>query len=82
MTGKNTKLYQSLKDKYTRLGENSSIYLKGFLHAKEIDYWSYIQLDTLLSLQNPKTHFEDEEVFIIYHQLTELMLKLILINFF
>ena len=74
----NTKIYQSLEDKYTNLGENSSTYLKGILHTKETDYWSYIQLDTLLSLQNPKTHFEDEEVFIIYHQLTELMLKLVL----
>ncbi len=74
----NTQLQQSIEAKYTHLGENPSTYLKGLLHAKETDYWSYIQLETLLSLQNPRTHFEDEEVFIIYHQLTELILKLVL----
>ena len=74
----NTEMHQLLEDKYERLGTNSSIHLKGLLHAKEIDYWSYIQLDTLLSLQNPRTHFEDEEVFIIYHQITELTLKLMI----
>jgi tryptophan 2,3-dioxygenase len=32
----------------------------------------------LLSLQNPKTHFPDEEIFVTYHQITELYFKLIL----
>jgi tryptophan 2,3-dioxygenase len=31
-----------------------------------------------LSLQNPKTQFPDEQVFIVYHQITELYFKLIL----
>ena len=35
-------------------------------------------MDTLLSLQNPKTDFPDELVFIIYHQVTELQFKLAL----
>jgi tryptophan 2,3-dioxygenase len=35
-------------------------------------------LDTLLSLQNPKTQFPDEKVFIVYHQITELYFNLIL----
>lgn len=74
----NTELYQLLEKKYECLGTSSATYLKGHLHAKELDYWSYVQLDTLLSLQNPKTHFKDEEVFIIYHQITELVLKLML----
>jgi tryptophan 2,3-dioxygenase len=33
-------------------------------------------LDTLLSLQTPKTPFPDEEIFILYHQITELYFKL------
>ncbi|MFT5942821.1 MAG: tryptophan 2,3-dioxygenase, partial [Sediminicola sp.] len=41
-------------------------------------YWDYIHLDTLLSLQVPRTHFPDEEIFIMYHQITELYFKLIL----
>jgi tryptophan 2,3-dioxygenase len=48
------------------------------LHADFLTYWDYIHLDTLLSLQNPKTPFPDEEIFIIYHQITELYFKLAL----
>jgi tryptophan 2,3-dioxygenase len=33
-------------------------------------------LDTLLSLQKPKTQIPDEEIFIMYHQITELYFKL------
>ncbi len=40
--------------------------------------WDYIHLDTLLSLQIPRTHFPDEEIFIMYHQITELYFKLII----
>jgi tryptophan 2,3-dioxygenase len=46
------------------------------LYADFLTYWDYIHLDTLLSLQNPKTSFPDEEIFIIYHQITELYFKL------
>jgi tryptophan 2,3-dioxygenase len=51
-------------------------YLDGLLYADFLTYWDYIHLDTLLSLQNPKTSFPDEEIFIIYHQITELYFKL------
>ncbi|MGB1450784.1 MAG: tryptophan 2,3-dioxygenase family protein, partial [Marinirhabdus sp.] len=40
--------------------------------------WDYIHLDTLLSLQIPRTHFPDEEIFIAYHQITELYFKLVI----
>jgi tryptophan 2,3-dioxygenase len=43
-----------------------------------VTYWDYIHLDTLLSLQHPKTNFPDESVFIMYHQVTELYFKLAL----
>src|SRR5690606_23613909 len=45
---------------------------------RPITYWDYIQVDTLLSLQNPRTGSKDEEIFIMYHQMVELMLKLVL----
>ncbi len=64
--------------KYQDLGENSQTYLNGLLHAKPLNYWDYIEVETLLSLQKPRTNFKDEEIFIIYHQVTELFLKLIL----
>lgn len=76
MTEKN--IIESVNEKYERMGENPNTYLKGLLHAKLINYWDYIQVDTLLTLQKPRTDFEDEEVFIMYHQVTELMLKMIL----
>lgn len=62
--------------KYQELGENPETYLEGLLHAKPINYWDYIEVDTLLSLQKPRTHFKDESIFIMYHQSTELFLKM------
>lgn len=67
-----------ISEKYISLGENPETYLKGLLHAKPINYWDYIEVDTLLSLQKPRTNFKDEEIFIMYHQVTELFLKLTL----
>jgi tryptophan 2,3-dioxygenase len=70
------KLINDIDEKYQELGENSETYLKGLLHAKPINYWDYIEVDTLLSLQKPRTNFKDEEIFIMYHQVTELFLKM------
>lgn len=67
-----------LEEKYEAMGQDLSSYLDGLLHADYLTYWDYIHLDTLLSLQNPKTQFPDEKIFIIYHQITELYFKLIL----
>ncbi len=47
-------------------------------HAELLTYWDYIQTERLLSLQQPRTDYKDEEVFIMYHQITELILKMIL----
>jgi tryptophan 2,3-dioxygenase len=70
-----------LNEKYAALGEDFNAYLEGLLHADVTTYWDYIQLDTLLSLQKPKTSFPDEVVFIMYHQITELYFKLALREF-
>lgn len=69
---------QKLKEKYDAMGQDLSSYLDGLLYADYLTYWEYIHLDTLLSLQHPKTSFPDEHVFIMYHQITELYFKLIL----
>lgn len=71
-------LLAKLQQKYAVMGQDMSSYLDGLLHADYLTYWDYIHLDTLLSLQNPKTRFPDERVFIIYHQITELYFNLIL----
>jgi tryptophan 2,3-dioxygenase len=67
-----------LQEKYEAMGQDMNSYLDGLLYADFLTYWDYIHLDTLLSLQNPKTPFPDEEIFIIYHQITELYFKLAL----
>ncbi len=65
-----------LQQKYAAMGQDLESYLDGLLYADYLTYWDYIHLDTLLSLQNPKTSFPDEEIFIMYHQITELYFKL------
>jgi tryptophan 2,3-dioxygenase len=67
-----------LQQKYEAMGQDMVSYLDGLLYADYLTYWDYIHLDTLLSLQNPKTHFPDEQIFILYHQITELYFKLVL----
>lgn len=67
-------LIDQIDKKYDDLGENSLNYLAGLLQAKPINYWDYIEVDTLLSLQKTRTDFKDEKIFIMYHQVTELVL--------
>src|SRR5579859_6737398 len=69
---------QKLQQKYAAMGQDLSSYLDGLLYSDYLTYWDYIHLDTLLSLQTPKTHFKDEKVFIVYHQITELYFNLVL----
>ncbi len=71
-------IIEAIEEKYKNLGENPETYFKGLLQAKPINYWDYVEVDTLLSLQKPRTNFKDEEVFIMYHQVTELLLKLMI----
>lgn len=71
-------LLHQLKVKYEASGQDLNSYLEGLLYTEYLSYWDYIHLDTLLTLQVPRTAFPDEEIFIIYHQITELYLKLIL----
>jgi len=75
------KKLELLQAKYSGLGQDLMSYLDGLLYADVTTYWDYIELDTLLSLQKPKTRFPDEVVFIMYHQITELYFKLSLREF-
>lgn len=65
-----------LEEKYSLMGQSLEGYLDGLLLSNYLTYWDYIQVDTLLTLQNPKTDFPDEKIFIMYHQITELYFKL------
>ena len=48
------------------------------MHSKPITYWDYIQPEALLNLQVQRTNLPDEMVFIMYHQINELLFKMIL----
>ena len=65
-----------LEEKYSQMGQSLEGYLDGLLLSNYLTYWDYIQVETLLTLQNPKTDFPDEKIFIMYHQITELYFKL------
>jgi tryptophan 2,3-dioxygenase len=67
---------KQLQEKYAATGQDLNSYLEGLLYADYVKYWDYIQVDTLLSLQKPRTNFPDEVIFIMYHQVTELYFKL------
>jgi len=67
-----------LKKKFESDGQSFDTHLDGLFHSKYLSYWEYVHLDTLLTLQTPRTAFPDELIFITYHQITELYFKLIL----
>ncbi len=69
-----------LESKYQITGQDIGAYLEGLYETDYLNYWDYIHLDTLLSLQMKRTTFPDEEIFIMYHQITELYFKLILLE--
>src|SRR6187200_2848067 len=72
---------EQLEKKYSAMGQDLNSYLDGLLYTDYLTYWDYVHLDTLLSLQTPKTSIPDEKIFIIYHQITELYFKLCLNEF-
>lgn len=72
------KVIHQLEDKYSAIGQDAETHLEGLLHSKPITYWDYIQTDVLLNLQVARTSIPDEKVFIMYHQVTELLFKMIL----
>jgi len=71
-------IYDDLKKKYEAIGQDVDVHLRGLLHSKPITYWDYIQTDALLGLQTQRTNQPDEMVFIMYHQINELLFKMIL----
>ncbi|MBI1316436.1 tryptophan 2,3-dioxygenase [bacterium] len=69
---------ERLAEKYKASGQELADFLDGLLFADYLTYWDYVHLDTLLSLQTPRTSIPDERIFIVYHQITELYFKLAL----
>lgn len=54
---KNLQKLKLLEEKYATMGQDLNSYLDGLLYSNVTTYWDYINLDTLLSLQHPKTDF-------------------------
>jgi tryptophan 2,3-dioxygenase len=78
MTDKNSAILEALKDKFDAIDQKTETHLEGLLWSKPITYWDYIQTDALLNLQTQRTVLPDEMVFIMYHQVNELLFKMIL----
>jgi tryptophan 2,3-dioxygenase len=71
-------LLAAIELKYQALNQKTDTQLEGVLWSKPITYWDYIQTDALLSLQTQRSILPDEMVFIMYHQVNELIFKMIL----
>ncbi len=71
-------ILEKLEQKFQNINQKTETHLEGLLWAKPITYWDYIQTDALLSLQTQRTTLPDEMVFIMYHQVNELLFKMIL----
>lgn len=71
-------LLNRISEKYTAIDQNPDVHLEGLVWAKPITYWDYIMPEALLSLQTQRTTLPDEMVFIMYHQINELLFKMVL----
>jgi len=78
MSQSREELLKRLEEKYESIGQKLDTHLSGLLHSTPITYWDYVQTDTLLNLQTQRTNQPDEMVFIMYHQVNELLFKMIL----
>ena len=75
---KRNNLIQQLENKFNDIGQDLDTHLEGLLYSEPITYWDYIKTDALLNLQLQRTTLPDEMVFIMYHQVNELLFKMIL----
>ncbi len=78
MISETTHLLEELEKKFDAINQKTDTHLEGLLWSKPITYWDYIQTDALLNLQTQRTVLPDEMVFIMYHQVNELLFKMIL----
>ncbi len=78
LSEKDKNTLSALQQKLETIGQDTSTHLEGLLWSKPMTYWDYIQTDALLNLQVQRTVLPDEMVFIGYHQINELIFKLVL----
>lgn len=78
MNREQKEILSRISEKYTAIDQNPDVHLEGLVWAKPITYWDYIMPEALLSLQTQRTTLPDEMVFIMYHQINELLFKMVL----
>jgi len=78
ITDKRIDLMGKLDEKFAAIGQNADTHIEGLVYAKPMNYWDYIMPEALLGLQIQRTTLPDEMVFIMYHQINELLFKMIL----
>jgi tryptophan 2,3-dioxygenase len=78
MTQEQEDLVARISKKYEAIDQNPDVHLEGLVWANPITYWDYILPEALLGLQVQRTTLPDEMVFIMYHQINELLFKMIL----
>lgn len=78
MTDIQKEIVSRIEEKYIAINQNPDVHLEGLVWANPITYWDYILPEALLSLQIQRTTQPDEMVFIMYHQINELLFKMIL----
>lgn len=71
-------ILNQIDQKFQNINQKTETHLEGLLWSKPITYWDYIQTDALLNLQIQRTTLPDEMVFIMYHQVNELLFKMVL----
>ena len=78
MTENQQSIVNRIEEKYKAIDQNPNVHLEGLVYAKTMNYWDYIMPDALLALQIQRTTEPDEMVFVMYHQINELLFKMIL----
>ncbi|WP_062062396.1 tryptophan 2,3-dioxygenase family protein [Aquimarina longa] len=73
-----SELLEAIDKKYQAMGQDPDVHLSGLLHSEPMKYWDFIQVDALLGLQTKRTQLPDEMVFIMYHQINELLFKMVI----
>jgi len=71
-------IVERIESKFKAIDQNADVHLEGLVWAKPMNYWDYIMPEALLNLQVQRTTLPDEMVFIMYHQINELLFKMVL----
>ena len=74
----NQDILERVEKKFQLIDQDANVHLEGLVWSKPITYWDYVHTDALLNLQIQRTTLPDEMVFIMYHQINELLFKMIL----